>query len=77
MICDVPTQWNSMAEMLQHALQLAPALNILVVNTEYNKTECGVHLQCFCYDFDRFRLYSRDRSQSVSDNAQAYVQGAS
>jgi len=21
-----------------------------------------------CYDFDRFRLYSRDRSQSVSDN---------
>ena len=30
-----------------------------------------------CYDFDRFRLYSRDRSQSVSDNAQAYVQGAS
>ena len=30
-----------------------------------------------CYDFDRFRLYSHDRSQSVSDNAQAYVQGAS
>jgi len=30
-----------------------------------------------CYDFDRFRLYSRDRSQSVSDNALAYVQGAS
>jgi len=30
-----------------------------------------------CYDFDRFRLYSRDRSQSVSDNAQACVQGAS
>ena len=31
----------------------------------------------WCYDFDRFRLYSRDQSQSVSDNAQAYVQGAS
>ena len=30
-----------------------------------------------CYNFDRFRFYSRDRSQSVSDNAQAYVQGAS
>ena len=30
-----------------------------------------------CYDFDRFRLYSRDRIQSVSDNAQASVQGAS
>ena len=31
----------------------------------------------WCYDFDRFRLYSRDRIQSVSDNAQASVQGAS
>jgi len=30
-----------------------------------------------CYNFDRFRLYSHDQSQSVSDNAQAYVQGAS
>ena len=30
-----------------------------------------------CYDFDRFRLYSHDRIQSVSDNAQASVQGAS
>jgi len=30
-----------------------------------------------CYDFDQFRLYSRDRIQSVSDNAQASVQGAS
>ena len=30
-----------------------------------------------CYDFDRFRLYSCDRIQSVSDNAQASVQGAS
>jgi len=31
----------------------------------------------YCYDFDQFRLYSRDRIQSVSDNAQASVQGAS
>jgi len=30
-----------------------------------------------CYDFDRFSLYRRDRIQSVSDNAQASVQGAS
>ena len=30
-----------------------------------------------CYDFDQFRLYSRDQIQSVSDNAQASVQGAS
>jgi len=30
-----------------------------------------------CYDFDRFRLYSCDWIQSVSDNAQASVQGAS
>ena len=30
-----------------------------------------------CYDFNRFRLYSRDWIQSVSDNAQASVQGAS
>jgi len=37
----------------------------------------SVAMPKFCYDFDRFRLYSRDRSQSVSDNAQAYVQGAS
>jgi len=36
---------------------------------------CWCHI--YCYNFDRFRLYSRDRSQSVSDNAQAYVQGAS
>jgi len=47
MICDVPTQWNSTAEMLQHALQLAPALKILIIKAEYNKTGCGVHLQCF------------------------------
>ena len=33
--------------------------------------------RALCYDFNRSRLYSRDRSQSVSDNAQAYVQGAS
>ena len=31
----------------------------------------------YCYDFDQFRLYSHDRIQSVSDNAQAFVQGAS
>jgi len=42
---------------------------------------CQVHqnklLQRLCYDFDRFSLYRRDRIQSVSDNAQASVQGAS
>jgi len=31
----------------------------------------------FCYNFNRFSLYRRDRIQSVSDNAQASVQGAS
>jgi len=36
-----------------------------------------VDLNGWCFDFDRFRLYSRDQSWSVSDNAQAYVQGAS
>jgi len=38
----------------------------------------GCSVSCsHCYDFDRFRLYSCDRSQSVSDNAKACVQGAS
>ena len=39
--------------------------------------ECEAELIGHCYDFDRFRLYSRDWTQSVSDNAQASVQGAS
>lgn len=47
MIRDVPTQWNSTVEMLQHALQLALALKILIVKAEYNKTGCGVCLQRF------------------------------
>ena len=34
-------------------------------------------IQPLYYNFDRFRLYSHDRIQSVSDNAQASVQGAS
>ena len=27
MVCDVSTRWNSTAELVQHALELSPALN--------------------------------------------------
>jgi len=37
MIHDVPTHWNSTAELIQRALELALALKILVVKAEHNK----------------------------------------
>jgi hypothetical protein len=48
MVQDVATRWNSTAELLQHAVELAPALKILVVKAEHNKRG-GVQL-------DRFQL---------------------
>jgi hypothetical protein len=42
MVYDVPTHWNSMAELTQHALKLSLALKILVVKAEYNKPGHGV-----------------------------------
>ncbi len=41
---DVPTHWNSSAVMVESALPLQRALNMLVVKKEYNKSK-GVHLQ--------------------------------
>jgi hypothetical protein len=56
MIRDVPTRWNSTAEMLQRALQLAPALKILVVKAEYNKTGRGVRLRHFQLSSEEWKL---------------------
>ena len=42
MVYDVPTRWNSTAELTQRALELSPALKILVVKAEYNKPGRGV-----------------------------------
>ena len=47
MIRDVSTRWNSTAEMIRRALQLSPALKILVVKAEHNKPGRGVRLACF------------------------------
>ena len=47
MICDVSTHWNSTAELVQHALELSPALKILIVKVEHNKHNYGVCLHCF------------------------------
>jgi hypothetical protein len=52
MIRDVSTRWNSTAELIQRALELKEALDILVVNAEHNKTR-GVRLR-------RFRLSSNE-----------------
>ena len=59
-------------EVQPHLARGPPFLTYLIL-----KCSACSNLSTRCYDFDRFRLYSRDRSQSVSDNAQAYVQGAS
>jgi hypothetical protein len=56
MIRDVPTRWNSTAEMLQRALQLAPALKILIVKAEYNKTGRGVRLRRFQLSSEEWKL---------------------
>lgn len=42
MIRDVPTHWNSTAKLIQHVLELAPALKILIVKAEHNKPRHGV-----------------------------------
>jgi hypothetical protein len=42
MVRDVSTRWNSTAELIQRALELAPALKILVVKAEHNKPGRGV-----------------------------------
>jgi hypothetical protein len=46
MICDVSTHWNSIALMLECALELWEALKLLVVMEEHN-TPRGVRLSQF------------------------------
>ena len=44
MIRDVSTHWNSTAELIQRAVELKGALNILVIKAEHNHPR-GVRLQ--------------------------------
>ena len=56
MIRDVSTRWNSMAELIQWALELFPALKILIVKAEYNKPGCGVQLKHFQLSPEEWKL---------------------
>ena len=56
MIRDVSTRWNSTAEPIQRALELAPALKILVVKAEYNKPGRGVQLKRFQLSPEEWKL---------------------
>jgi len=58
MIHDVSTRWNSTAELVQWALELAPALRILSVMAEYNKVGCGVHLERFQLSPEEWKIFS-------------------
>ena len=44
MVRNVPTRWNSTAELIGRALELREPLKLLVIMQEYNKPR-GVHLQ--------------------------------
>ena len=59
MVYDVPTRWNSTAELTQRALELSPALKILVVKAEYNKPGCGVRLKRFQLSPDEWNLLAK------------------
>ena len=37
MVRDVATRWNSTAELLERALQLREALNLLVISEQHNR----------------------------------------
>ena len=52
------TGWNSTAELVQQALELSPALKILVVKVEHNKHNCGVHLHHFQLSSEEWKLLS-------------------
>lgn len=56
MLRDVSTRWNSTAEMIQRALQLAPALKMLVIKAEHNKPGRGVRLARFKLSLDEWQL---------------------
>lgn len=58
MVRDVPTHWNSTAELIQRALELSAALKILVVKVEHNKPGRGVRLKRFQLSPDEWKLLS-------------------
>lgn len=58
MVRDVPTRWNSTAELIQRALELSAALKILVVKVEHNKPGRGVRLKHFQLSPDEWKLLS-------------------
>ena len=55
---DVSTHWTSTAKLVQQALELSPALKILVFKAEHNKHNCGVHLCCFQLSLKEWKLLS-------------------
>jgi len=56
MVRDVSTQWNSTADLVQRALELSPALKILVVKADYNKPGRGVCLKHFQLSLEEWKL---------------------
>lgn len=59
MVRDVSTRWNSTAELTQRALELSPALKILVIKAEYNKPGRGVRLKRFQLSPDEWNLLAK------------------
>jgi len=51
--------------------------DLLILSSDDDSRLYQLYIITYCYDFDRFSLYRCDQIQSVSDNAQASVQGAS
>jgi len=56
MVHDVSTRWNSTADLVQWALELSPALKILVIKADYNKPGHGVRLKCFQLSLKEWKL---------------------
>ena len=56
MVHDVSTWWNSTADLVQWALELSPALKILVVKADYNKPGRGVRLKRFQLSLEEWKL---------------------
>ena len=59
MVRDVPTCWNSTAELIQRALELAPALKILIVKAEYNKPGHGIQLKNFQLSPEEWKILTQ------------------
>ena len=43
-------------DLVQRALELSPALKILVVKADYNKPRRGVRLKCFQLSLEEWKL---------------------